>query len=114
MLLAAGAFLLTRLAAPGSSLSLALLVVAAMALDVGTQGNVVLGARALFMLGAEARGRLNGLYIAAFFIAGAIGSAVGAWAYAQGGWPLAAWIGFAAPVVALVCFATERKPSAAT
>jgi predicted MFS family arabinose efflux permease len=78
MLLAAGAFLLTRLAEPGSTLSLVLLVVAAMAVDVGTQGSVVLGSRALFMLGAEARGRLNGLYIAAFFVAGAIGSAVGA------------------------------------
>ncbi|SKA39402.1 Predicted arabinose efflux permease, MFS family [Enhydrobacter aerosaccus] len=107
MLLSAGAFLLTRVAEPGSTTALALLVVAALALDFGVQANVVLGTRALFMLGAEARGRLNGLYIAIFFVAGAAGSAIGAWAYAQGGWPLAAWIGFAAPVAALLYFATE-------
>lgn len=113
MVLSAAAFLLTRLAEPGSTLSLVLLVAGALLLDFGVQANVVLGSRALFMLGAEARGRLNGLYIAIFFVAGAAGSALGAWAFAQGGWPLAAWIGFAAPVVALLWFATERKDAAA-
>ncbi|MBS0520289.1 MAG: MFS transporter [Proteobacteria bacterium] len=105
--LSAAAFALTRLAEPGSTLALALLVAGALLLDFGVQANVVLGSRALFMLGAEARGRLNGLYIAIFFVAGAAGSAIGAWAFAQGGWPLAAWIGMAAPLAALLYLATE-------
>jgi hypothetical protein len=42
----------------------------------------VLGQRAIFSLGAEYRSRLNGLYMATFFVGGAIGSALGGWAYA--------------------------------
>ncbi|HEY9025210.1 MAG TPA: MFS transporter [Burkholderiaceae bacterium] len=108
MLSVAGAFLLTRTAHPGSPFALALLVIAAIVLDFGVQANLVFGQRAIFSLGAELRGRLNGLYMATFFAAGAIGSALGAWAYAHGGWPLAAWIGLALPVAALLYHATDR------
>jgi predicted MFS family arabinose efflux permease len=107
MLLTSGRFALTLLATPGSTLSLAGFVVAAIAIDAGTQGNVTLGYRALFMLGAEHRSRLNGLYMTTFFLAGAAGSAVGAWAYAHGGWTLAAWIGGLLPMLALIYLATE-------
>jgi len=107
MLAAAGAFLLNQLAAPGTTLGIAVLIAAAIILDFGVQANVVLGFRAIFSLGAELRGRLNGLYMATFFAAGAGGSAIGGWAYAEGGWRLAAWIGFALPAAALAYFATE-------
>jgi predicted MFS family arabinose efflux permease len=107
MLLAVGGFAVTLLVAPGSTLSRAAFVVAALAIDAGTLGNVTLGYRALFVLGAEHRSRLNGLYMATFFLAGAAGSAVGAWAYAYGGWTLAAWIGGLLPMAALLYLATE-------
>jgi predicted MFS family arabinose efflux permease len=107
MLMTSGGFALTLLTAPGSPLSLAAFVAAALAIDAGTQGNVTLGYRALFMLGAEHRSRLNGLYMTTFFLAGAAGSAVGAWAYAYGGWTLAAWIGGLLPMFALIYLATE-------
>jgi predicted MFS family arabinose efflux permease len=107
MLLTTGGFALTLLTTPGSTLSLAAFVIAAIAIDAGTQGNVTLGYRALFVLGAEHRARLNGLYMTTFFLAGAMGSAVGAWAYAHGGWTLAAWIGGLLPVAALIYLATE-------
>ena len=93
ILIAALAFFLTMMAPQGSALALALLVAAAVAIDFGVQANVVLGMRAIFALAPEARGRLNGVYIATFFAAGALGSAVGAWAYAEGGWTLASRIG---------------------
>jgi predicted MFS family arabinose efflux permease len=109
MLISALAFVLTLVSEAGSTTSLALLVAAAILLDFGVQGNVVLGYRALFMLGAEYRSRLNGLYMATFFLAGAAGSGVGAWAFARGGWELASCIGLALPVVALIYFATERR-----
>jgi predicted MFS family arabinose efflux permease len=109
MLISALAFALTHIADAGSTASLALLVTAAVTLDFGVQGNLVLGYRALFVLGAEYRSRLNGLYMATFFMAGAIGSGVGAWAYARGGWALASGIGFALPVMALIYFATEPR-----
>ena len=101
------AFLITHIGHPGSSLALALLVIAGMLLDFGVQGNFVVGARAIYALGPESRSRLNGLYMATFFAAGAAGSALGGLAFAYGGWPLASWIGFALPVVALLCLATE-------
>jgi predicted MFS family arabinose efflux permease len=83
------------------------MVISGVLLDFGVQGNFVLGARAIFALGPESRSRLNGLYMATFFAAGAGGSALGGWAFAYGGWPLASWIGFALSVVALLAFATE-------
>jgi predicted MFS family arabinose efflux permease len=107
MLATALAFLITHVGHRGSSLALALLVVAGMLLDFGVQGNFVVGARAIFALGPESRSRLNGLYMATFFAAGAVGSALGGWAFAYGGWPLASWIGFALPVAALLALATE-------
>ena len=107
MLLTASGFALTHVVAPGSRVSLGLFVLAAIAIDFGVQGNVVLGYRALFALGAEQRSRLNGIYMTTFFLAGAAGSAIGVWAYAHGGWTLAAAIGGALPLAALIYLATE-------
>ena len=105
-------FLITHIGAPGSTMRLAFLVVAAILLDAGVTMNMVLSQRAVFALGAEFRGRLNGLFMATFFAGGAIGSALGAWAYAQGGWTLAAWFGLALPILALCYFATEPRRAA--
>jgi len=104
ILLVAAAFLSTMMVEQGSTVALAVLVAAAVAVDFGVQGNFVLGLRAIFSLAPEARGRLNGVYLATFFAAGALGSAVGAWAYAQGGWPLAGRIGLVLPLIALARF----------
>ncbi len=109
MVVAAASFLVANLAPIGSSTALALLVAAAVLLDFGAQANLVVGFRAIFTLGAESRGRLNGLYIATFFAFGALGSGVGAWAYADGGWRLASAIGLAFPVVGLIAFAFDPR-----
>jgi predicted MFS family arabinose efflux permease len=103
------AFLLTHVAEPGSTLSLALLIAAAIVLDFGVSANLVLGQRLIYALGDEYRSRLNGLYMATFFCGGAIGSALGGWAFAHGGWTMASWIGFCLPVLALLFFATEKR-----
>ena len=47
-------------------------------------------------------------FMATFFLGGAASSAIGAWAYAHGGWPLACGIGLAMPVAALAYFISER------
>jgi predicted MFS family arabinose efflux permease len=101
------AFGLARLGAAGSGLSLGLLVAAAILLDCGVTAHLVLAQRAIFSLGAEFRSRLNGLFMAIFFVGGALGSAVGGWAFAQGGWGLTTAIGAALPVAALLAYATE-------
>jgi predicted MFS family arabinose efflux permease len=91
----------------GSVLSIALLTLAAILIDFGTTANLTLGQRAIFALPAELRGRLNGLFIAAFFLGGAAGSAVGGWAYATGGWSLAAVFGLAPPFLAFLYALTD-------
>jgi predicted MFS family arabinose efflux permease len=109
MLCVAVAFLITHIAPEGSPLALALLVAAAVLLDFGMSANMAVGQRAIFTLSAELRSRLNGLYMATFFVGGAIGSAAGGWAYAHGGWALTSWIGIAFPIAALVYFLTEKR-----
>ena len=98
---------MTHLGTEGSPFALGLLVAAAILLDFGMTTNLVLGQRAIFALKAEHRSRLNAIYMATFFAGGALGSALGGWAYAQGGWALASWLGCAFPAAALVYFTTE-------
>ena len=105
---AAGSMLLAHFLPGSGFLSLSLLALAAILVDAGASANLVLGQRAIFALPPELRGRLNALYIALIFIGGAAGSALGAWAYARGGWWLTTWVGFALPILAMAAFLTER------
>lgn len=91
-----------------SPVGIAVLVVAAILLDMGVSANLVLSQRLIFSLKPEIRSRLNGLFMAIFFLGGAIGSSIGGWAYASGGWSAALWMGIAFPVIALLYFATEK------
>jgi predicted MFS family arabinose efflux permease len=104
------AFLITHIAPEGSTFALILLGAAAVLLDFGVSMTLVISQRAIYSLGADLRSRLNGLFMATFFVGGALGSAVGAWAFAEGGWMLASVIGMALSVVGLTYFITERKP----
>ncbi|WP_238652419.1 MFS transporter [Paenibacillus piscarius] len=106
--LAAVSFILAYLLRDSSNLTLGLLVLTAILLDMSVSGNLVLGQRAIYSLGNETRGRLNGLFMAIFFVGGAVGSSLGGWAYAYGGWSLATLIGLALPVLTLVYFMTEK------
>lgn len=96
------AFAMTHLLAPGSTAALVLLVAAAVLLDLGVSGNVVLGQRAIYALGEAERSRLNAIYMATFFVGGAVGSAAGAWAYVTGGWLAASLLGGLMPFCALM------------
>ncbi len=108
----ASAFLITQAFQLGSLASLITLGLGAIVLDAGTSANLILGQRVIFGLRAEYRSRLNALYIATIFIGGGFGSAMGAWSYARGGWPLASWIGLVLPVLAGLLFLTEKNPEA--
>lgn len=103
-------FLTAFLNQGSSSLALALLVVAAITLDMAVSGNLVLGQRTIYSLGHETRGRLNGLFMAIFFLGGAAGSFLGGWSYAHGGWGATAIIGGAMPFIALLYYLTELTP----
>ncbi len=91
-----------------------LLVAAALLLDMAAAANLVVGQRAIFAIDAKARGRLNGLYLALFFVGGALGSLVSGYAYALGGWTAVSLAGLVFPVLALLYYATERRAAAPT
>jgi predicted MFS family arabinose efflux permease len=88
----------------GSLVGLSLLIAVAIAVDFGVQANLIFGYRAIFALAPEVRGRLNGVYLSTAFVGGAIGSALGAWAFARGGWPMACGVGLTPPIIALARF----------
>jgi len=102
-------FPITHIFEDASPIALAVLVIAAIALDMAVSGNLVLSQRAIYSLGNEVRGRVNGVFMAVFFIGGAIGSALGGWAYAYGGWMLASIVGVSMPVGALCYYFTEKN-----
>jgi predicted MFS family arabinose efflux permease len=84
-----------------------LLALSSIILDMGVAANLVLGQRAIFVLGAHVRSRLNGLYMAIFFGGGALGSALGGWMFATHGWHATLLTGMLFPLAALLVFATE-------
>ncbi|WP_421847981.1 MFS transporter [Marinomonas sp.] len=107
MILAIIAFAITFIAPLGSSLSLAIFVVAGIVLDFAVSANLVLGQRVIFALAPEVRGRLNGLYMTTFFCFGAIGSALGGWLFASYGWFSVSITGVICVFSALVYFLFE-------
>jgi predicted MFS family arabinose efflux permease len=105
----AAAFGMSFFASHGARPELALLTASAVFIDLGVQANLNFGARAVLSLSARDRSRLNSLFIGAFFCGGAAGSALGAWAFARGGWALAAGCGLALTFLALLAYATEWR-----
>jgi len=109
MVIAAASFGLAYVFQSHSTFALILLVIVAITLDMAVSGNLVLGQRIIYSLGSEARGRVNGIFMSIFFVGGAIGSSLGSWSYANGGWSLTTLIGLIMPLLALVYYFTEKK-----
>ncbi len=72
--------------------ALVLLVAGAGALDAGVIADQTLGRHAINLINPEARGRLNALFVAIFFVGGAIGAMLAGMAWAQAGWSGACWV----------------------
>lgn len=102
------AFLMSHFIHEKSFITLAVLIIAANLLDAGVSAHLVLGQRAIFMIDPKNQSRLNGLYIGIIYVGGAIGSALGAWAYLHGGWENATLIGAFFPALALLLFFSEK------
>jgi len=105
-------FLLANWAAASGAL-LALAAVAVL-LDAAAQANQVVGQRVIFGLPAETRGRVNAIYMTVVFLAGAAGSALASLTFVHGGWRLTCLSGVGLGVLALLIFATERRPPIST
>jgi predicted MFS family arabinose efflux permease len=107
--LGAIAFALPLLIHSTRLVDLGVLVLTSIVLDMGVSANLVTGQRAIFALPPEIRSRLNGLYMALFFMGGALGSSLGGWMFAAHGWTGVLWTGLAFPLTALCIFATEPR-----
>lgn len=109
LLMALCAFGLPLVVDAGWLANLALLVLCSIVLDAGVSASLVTGQRAIFSLPADVRSRLNGLYMALFFMGGAIGSSLGGWMFAHHGWHGVLLAGLAFPAIGLLVFATEPR-----
>ncbi|RXF75492.1 MFS transporter [Hansschlegelia zhihuaiae] len=89
-------------------LGVAGLLVGAVVVDVGVQLNMILGQRAIYGLSAEARGRLNGLYVAILFLGGAVGSTLVSPLMTAYGWPGVAVVGAALPLATFAFAVFDR------
>jgi predicted MFS family arabinose efflux permease len=87
-ILMAGSLALCAWAAQLQSHTLALLLLAigTILLEIGITTDQTLGRRAINLLRPEARGRLNALFVAIFFVGGAVGAAAALTAWSYGGW----------------------------
>jgi predicted MFS family arabinose efflux permease len=90
-----------------------ILVAAAVLLDGAVQTTLVTGQQMIYSLHPEQRSRLNTLFIATFFVGGAMGSAIASWGYDRVGWNAVVMIGSGLSVAALAYWLTERPKSAA-
>ncbi|MBE5975313.1 MFS transporter [Lacrimispora xylanisolvens] len=105
---ASAAFLLTHGILSPTRISLMVFLAAALLLDMAVSGNLVLSQKAIYELGDQTRGRMNGIFMAVFFTGGALGSFLGGWAYAYASWFGASLIGMAMPLIALLYFLTDN------
>lgn len=88
------------------------LVLAAIALDASAQGSQILAQRVIYGINAEARGRINAVFMTSIFVAGAIGSLLAGVTFFYGGWPATAATGGAFGLLLVVLFVMEPKAPA--
>jgi predicted MFS family arabinose efflux permease len=101
--------LVSFIAAGRAGHSVALLLVAIVALDVAIQAINILNQTRLFALSADERSRLNTAFVTNNFIGGALGSAAAAGLWSAGGWSAVTVAGALACVLALVVWAAGRR-----
>jgi predicted MFS family arabinose efflux permease len=70
-------------------------------LDAGVQGNHLTNQTVILGLVAAERNRINAIYMVAYFLGGALGTAVAAQAWQHGGWPAVCAAGGAFAVLAM-------------
>jgi predicted MFS family arabinose efflux permease len=89
-----------------SGRSLVLLGVGVVLLDLGVQANHISNQTRILGLSADARNRLNSVYIAIYFTGAAAGSALASHAYASWRWAGVSALGIGLALLALVAFFT--------
>jgi predicted MFS family arabinose efflux permease len=81
--LVAVSFLLMRLA----DYSLIWLVAGVFLMDAGVQASHISNQTRIYAISTELRNRINSVYMVCYFLGGALGSAIGSWAWSHFHWP---------------------------
>jgi predicted MFS family arabinose efflux permease len=84
------------------------LAAAGVLLDAGVQANLVFSQRAIYSLAPEIRSRLNGVFMASFFAAAALASAITSPVLTSFGWAGICGLGAILPLLALAWFAAAN------
>ncbi len=91
-------------------LSLVGLALGVILLDLGVQSALVAHQQLIYGLRAEARGRINTLFMTGMFLGGTLGSSLAMLAWQQGGWVDVGWAGLALALTAcLAALAGKRS-----
>lgn len=96
----------------GAWASLVALVIGVIVLDFGIQSALISNQHIIYALDADARSRLNTVFMTGMFLGGAAGSALATLAWGEGGWPLLTALGAALGLAAFtVKFFHHRRHS---
>jgi predicted MFS family arabinose efflux permease len=91
------------------SLSLILLILGVLGMDAGVQANLLINNSVIYELLPQARSRITAVFMTTMFLGGALGSVLGAHAYAAWGWTGATGTAAVFTLIAALCWlATAR------
>ncbi|OON80630.1 MFS transporter [Streptomyces tsukubensis] len=85
------------------------LAAAAVLLDCAVQCSLIFGQHTIYQLDADARARITSVYIATFFIGGAIGSQLGTFVHHWADWRAVTLTAAAFPLIAALAWTTDRS-----
>jgi predicted MFS family arabinose efflux permease len=113
----AAAFVVTAVAFGLAGLGqrhIVLIAVAAILIDMAVQACLITGQHAIYRLDPAARSRLNSMFIATFFLGGAVGSQLSSVAFHTGGWTWVTAFGALLPVLGLLYWLSESRDARGT
>lgn len=91
------------------SASLVAISLGVVLLDAGTQANQLTNQTVIYGLAPAERSRINAIYMVAYFLGGALGTALAAQAWQHGGWPAVCATGTAFAVLAMLPLRARRS-----
>ncbi len=94
--------------------SIVSLIIGVVVLDFGIQSALISNQHIIYALDADARSRLNTVFMTGMFLGGAAGSAMATFAWGEGGWHLVSLLGAALGVAAFAVKLVHPRGHAAT
>lgn len=89
--------------------SLAALIAGIIIIDMGITSNQISNQSRIYSIRPEARNRINTVYMVSYFVAGSLGSYLGAWGWTAGGWSGYCYIAMGFIGFALATFAINSR-----